>query len=549
MASASPKIRIGFVVGKDNDAVEDPGYVGDASFLADLPGEYRTHPETKEYGCTKADGGMAHADCAIPWWIKKNHGEECEIDIIRGDLDLDLDRLKSNDVNFIIGYDLINTMFEDNWRERKAKIGVALKDCGNIWPTWEVQEFIYYKSRYMQACQAAGIPMAPTIYAFHSDRSPQKLLGEIKARGWKQFCLKLSFSAFSLGFAIHTVEEAEKDPMILKEYFEEHEGYPEFICQELITGFKNNWETRCFFWNAEFQYAICNKAAVVSESGEEIISAGKTTQAPQPTEFIEAARKIGKAALATLPKQYNRHGAEIGPILFRTDIGCSDGEIHDKDFTWKAGEKTFFLNELEYGGTNYFTRHVPFDNIPLWGEHYFKKAVEVMTKGAPAPDSLALALPVEVAEPAAPVAEPEAPAVESTPKAAKTPAKAKVDKTPGATPKVVKTPGSAKAAKTPKSAAKTPKSAKAKTPGSAKAAKTPKSAKAAKSPKAAKTPKSAKAAKSPKAARTPKSAKAAATAKTPKSAKASAKKGKATPKATPKSAGKRVGVSKPAAKK
>ena len=69
-----------------------------------------------------------------------------------------------------------------------------------------VQDFIYIKSRYMQArapcactfsvqqvnpgvdnceqaCMDAGIPMAPTIFAIKGKRSPAKLLAEIKERG------------------------------------------------------------------------------------------------------------------------------------------------------------------------------------------------------------------------------------------------------------------------------------------------------------------------------------------------------------------------------
>mmetsp|Transcript_2228 Transcript_2228/g.4934 ORF Transcript_2228/g.4934 Transcript_2228/m.4934 type:complete len:482 (-) Transcript_2228:141-1586(-) len=377
------KIRIGFIVGKDNDAVEDPQYVGDASFLSDLPATYRTDPVSGDYGCPKAKGGMAHADTAIPWWIHKNHGDRCQIDIIRGDKDLTLARLKKNDVNFIIGYDQINTMFEGDWAARKELVGTALRECGNIWPTWEVQEFIYYKSRYMQACLEAGVPMAPTIFCFQGKRTPEKLLAEARRRGWQGFCLKLSFSAFSLGFLITSVEACTKDPTILKNYFAENGDYPEFICQELITGFKDHWETRCFHWGYDFQYAICNKAAVVSESGAEIISAGRSDQPKQPREFVTAARAVAAQALKILPKMYNAHGAEIAPVLNRVDIGCSTGAIHDKGYSWKEGEKTFFLNEMEYGGTNYFVRHLPFDCVPLWGEKYFQKAVEIMTRRPP----------------------------------------------------------------------------------------------------------------------------------------------------------------------
>lgn len=364
------KYRVGWLIGKDNDLVEDPRYVGDKTFVKDVPNVYRVHTKTNEYLLENEDAklGKVHVDVAIPWWIQKNHSD-IEIDLILPE-DISLERLQSNDVNFIIGYDLINAVFEGE--ERTDLVRNALKDCGNIWPTFEVQEFIYMKSQYMNRCKQLKIPMAPTIFCRAEDRSPQKLLEEMQARGWKTFVMKLSYSAFSLGFMKKTVEQCKKDPRILEQYFEDNADSPEYVVQEYVSGFKENWETRGFWWNGEFVYAIANKAACIN--GKEVII-------PEPpAEYLEAVKRIGKQALACLPKMYNKHGAEIGNILIRTDLGCSTGTMHDKDLDWKAGGKTFFLNEIEYGGTNYFTRHVEFDNIPIWGARYAAKVREIMTK-------------------------------------------------------------------------------------------------------------------------------------------------------------------------
>eukprot|EP00438_Fugacium_kawagutii_P022501 Skav233631 [mRNA] locus=scaffold492:87998:97182:- [translate_table: standard] len=67
--------------GKDTDLVEDAKYVGDASFLKDMPDKYRVDPESKEYlkDCEEGTKGFAHADVAIPWYMHKHHEdiEEC----------------------------------------------------------------------------------------------------------------------------------------------------------------------------------------------------------------------------------------------------------------------------------------------------------------------------------------------------------------------------------------------------------------------------------------------------------------------------------------
>jgi len=358
--------RIGFIVGKDNDAVEDPKYVGSVDFLKDLPDKYRVDPVSKLYikNCKKGTkGGIAHADVAIPWYIQKKY-DDIEIDIIF-DEEISTKRLQSNMCNYIVGYDVINAVFESP-KKWKA-VEKAFRECGNMMPTWEVQEYIYWKSVYMKKCIAEGIPMAPTLYATLKDgRSPEKLLAEIKERGWKTFVMKQSFSAFSLGFLKTTTEKCENDPTILEEYFKEYSHIPEYIVQEAIPGFVSNWETRCFWFGGEFCYAIANKAAVSTESGEEIIITGDDI----PPEFLENAKRIGKLAVDSMPKLKTPKGHVIDTMncVVRTDIGCSDTKLDDKDNTWVAGEKTFFLNEIEYGGTNYFIRHLKFDAVPFWAE-------------------------------------------------------------------------------------------------------------------------------------------------------------------------------------
>jgi len=365
-------IRVGWLVGKDTDVVEDPKYVGDGKFMSDMPDKYRVDPVSHEYikNCKKGTEGQAHADVAIPWYIHK-HYPDIEVDIIFPE-DITTKRLKSNFCNFIVGYDAINAVLEKRFDE----VVDVFKKAGNVVPSYLFQDFIYTKSRYMQQCIDAGVPMAPTIFALKDSRSPEKLLEEIKSRGWKTFVMKQSFMAFSLGFQKLTTEECEADPKILQDYFEEFEECPEYIVQEAVPGFVSNWETRCFWFNGEFLYAIANKAAVSTEDGEERIITGDDI----PTEFLENAKRIGREALKVLPQLTAPNGEPIGMTLIRTDIGCSDTQLFDKNTNWNPNEKTFFLNEIEYGGTTYFIRHLKFDSIPMWAELYVNKAREIARK-------------------------------------------------------------------------------------------------------------------------------------------------------------------------
>merc|ERR1712107_855723 len=142
--------------------------------------------------------------------------------------------------------------------------------------------------------------------------------------------MKQSESGFCLGFLKLKVEDCVKDPNILRSYFKDYADCPEYIVQEAIQGFVRNWETRCFWFNGEFLYAIANKVAVSTDDGMEQIITGDDI----PEEFLENAKRIGKEALKCLPELKTPDGQPIPMTLIRTDIGCSDSQIHGKDTNW-----------------------------------------------------------------------------------------------------------------------------------------------------------------------------------------------------------------------
>jgi len=181
-----------------------------------------------------------------------------------------------------------------------------------------------------------------------------------------------------MGFKKLEVADCEANPKILEEYFETWADCPEYVVQEFIEGFCRNWEVRCFWFNGEFLYAMANRAAVSTAEGERV---GIITGDDIPQDFLEEAKKIGMEALKALPQLTTPAGHPIGMTCIRTDIGCSDSPVYDKDYAhWNANSRTYFLNEIEYGGTTYFARALKFDCIPLWAELYATKAQEIHDK-------------------------------------------------------------------------------------------------------------------------------------------------------------------------
>jgi len=153
----------------------------------------------------------------------------------------------------------------------------------------------------------------------------------------------------------------------------ESKDCPEFIVQEAIEGFTRNWETRCFWFNGKFLYAIANIAAVSSKESKERIVTGDDI----PKEFLENAKRIGAQAIKCLP-DLQTGGSPVKNVLVRTDIGCSVSQLHDRYTNWDPKKKTFFLNEIEPSSTTYFVRWLKFDCIPMYAKMYVEKAREIV---------------------------------------------------------------------------------------------------------------------------------------------------------------------------
>merc|ERR1711988_450958 len=170
--------------------------------------------------------------------------------------------------------------------------------------------------------------------AVKGSRTPDSLLQEIQARGWQDFVMKQSYGFGSAGFMKLSVKDCQDKPGILEEYFDTHSECPEYVVQEFIEGFCRNWEVRCFWFNGQFLYAMANRAAVSTGEGEKV---GIITGDDIPQDFLEEAKKIGKAALKSLPQLKTPDGQPIGMTCIRTDVGCSDSPVHDKDYShWNA---------------------------------------------------------------------------------------------------------------------------------------------------------------------------------------------------------------------
>lgn len=85
-------------------------------------------------------------------------------------------------MNFNVGFDLPNAPSKEY-----DNVMHALAECGNIWPNFDVISFLVHKHEFYQACAANGIEISPQIHCVGGEWTPQKLLDQMKDRGWDEF--------------------------------------------------------------------------------------------------------------------------------------------------------------------------------------------------------------------------------------------------------------------------------------------------------------------------------------------------------------------------
>merc|ERR1719265_1274770 len=110
-----------------------------------------------------------------------------------------LERLKRNDLNFLLIYDLLEAFHTD--KSPKKAIYNALKRClqkaENIFPPRAYQELIYSKIKYYNYMRDHCISIAPTLTMTNEeykklghDEAVASVLGHIRRENWGRFIAK-----------------------------------------------------------------------------------------------------------------------------------------------------------------------------------------------------------------------------------------------------------------------------------------------------------------------------------------------------------------------
>ena len=293
--------------------------------------------------------------------------------------------LQKNDVNFLIGVNLLNAWHGSD-KMHKKWLAIMKNKKNNIYPPLSEQNFLYNKGDYLKYYEKKGIPIAPT-FLIKKIRDAKKIISEAKKNQWKGFVVKPDYAFANIEISKYdlkkddetyttnsfysnddsisemsetfytdiTNDNEKKIEKELNKYLKKTKKFPGLVCQEKMEGFIKKWEVKTFWINGDYKYNVAMKAWPEPESFGNVSK-----------KSMEAIKKIAKKVLDNYPKTKIK-GKVVRPLFLRIDLGCCQGNTLDST--------KYFLNEIEYAGCGTFT---DVKNVfHYWPEAYYKKAIEL----------------------------------------------------------------------------------------------------------------------------------------------------------------------------
>ena len=298
--------------------------------------------------------------------------------------------LQKNDVNFLVGVNLLNAWHTSNTMYQKW-LKIMSNKKNNIYPPLSEQNFLYNKGDYLKYYEKKGVPIAPT-FLIKKERDAKKIILKAKKNGWKGFIVKPDYSFANIEISKYDFIDYDEETYITESYYSgnkkkpdvsetfytdingNNEGniekelnkflnktkrFPGLVCQEKMHGFSKKWEIKSFWINGEYKYHIGIKAS--GDLWGESESFGNVSK-----KSMDQIKKIAKKVIFHYPKTKIK-GKYVKPLFLRIDLGCCQGNTLDST--------KYFLNEIEYAGCGTFT---DVKNVfHYWPEAYYKKAIEL----------------------------------------------------------------------------------------------------------------------------------------------------------------------------
>jgi len=352
-AATSDKIRLGFIVGKGHDPI--PQGTQDRNWPEQLKVMNNTGPNAAGWG------GMFQVDVAIGLKVARLHPDLFEIDFITGE-EVSPARLASNHLNFNLAYDLVNAHLAGN-KAHFARVSSAFQSrSSRLWPEWDLQDWIYDKSRYMKSCVKAGIPTIDTIFVNGFD--PARVLKQVQAKGWAKFFVKpAKLGSFGMGLWNGKTQDCLDDPSLLQKFAKEDgSGFSAFLVQPYMLKPNGNVfdEVRNFFIDGEYAYSVYT-------DGTDDNAVWAQPDGP----MLEQCKALATRAYQLLLSKAVWEGKAFVPPITRVDIGVMPDPA-------RKGSFRVFVNEIEMEAATLLGRYCPFNLVDRLGGVYVHKIRDLL---------------------------------------------------------------------------------------------------------------------------------------------------------------------------
>lgn len=336
-------MKIGFIVGRNDEICNDK------LLYSKTPKKYLVNNEL-------------HVDVAIAMTVKLYY-DNIKVDIIKPN-ELSITRLKKNDVNFPLGYDIINynigvpyvKKFNNDSGYNKL-LQIYKSKNSKIFPPYKHLEFIWNKDKYMKYYKNK-IPINPTIIV-NKNKNIQTLIKDIQSKKWNTFIIKPIGATTADGFTKFIL--SDKDLYIkLNEYFDSN-YYSKFLIQELINGFTKYGEIRMYWIDNKYSYSVNT-----IDKGYEYIVKPVTNK-----DRLSICKSIGETVIDKLPPIIINN-KKIKPVMIRTDMVCC---LNNNPLS----SNQYYLNELEYQDAGTFTNfeNINYPIVKILADTFVKKSYEL----------------------------------------------------------------------------------------------------------------------------------------------------------------------------
>ena len=351
-------MKIGFIVGRDHEIYYN------TELKKQTPKKYLVDCYDKGW---KRDS--LQVDVAIAMTVKLKY-PGITVDIILPK-EMSLARLKKNDINFVVGYDYINTVNDDPpikkfmGEQGNNKILEIYKNKeSKLFPPYEHMDFIWNKKKYLTKFKKANIPINPTLF-IKGQVSVPKLIGQVSSYKWTDFIIKPIGGTTSYGVGLFNLKKVIEEPTLVMDYFiVNSEKYSEYLVQPLIKGFKQHGEIKSFWINGEFSYAV----NILDRSDTDY----RVQEVIKP-EVLQKCKDIGEQVMKTIPK-LKMMGKTTTPVATRIDLTCC---LDNKPLK----SMKFYVNEIEEGGiagTYINFNNVNYPMVEILADSFVKKAQSLL---------------------------------------------------------------------------------------------------------------------------------------------------------------------------